>query len=170
MLITGLSSPSISHRRYFLIKSLVIKKDSKGSDCWTCTELKALPKLVLKDLANVFSSCFNSAANPHQNLLSLNPCLGKPNGGVRTISKTPMLYRMMSRCVFDSVVDWEQKHKQHSFDTAARGSSALAAALFRNTLSEMAYFNGEESMLICNDFDYIVYESQFHLPEQIIST
>ena len=128
------------------------KKNSKGTDCWTADELKAMPQLVIDDLANVFSSCFNSAANPHQNLLCLNACLGKPSGGVRTISKTPMLYRMVSRCIFDKVVAWEEANVQ-SYDAAARGSSSLQASLYRNLLSEVAYYNEEEILAIFNDYD-----------------
>ena len=74
-------------------------------------------------------------AQPIQNMLSLNACLGKPVGH-RTVCKTPMLYRHLNRAR-SLVSQWEVKHRQ-SYDTAIKGSAALTAALSRNLNIEMA--------------------------------
>ena len=128
------------------------KKDSKGIDCWTATELKALPMIAIEQFTAVFNLGLEIVAVPHQHLLSLHPCLGKPNNGVRTICKTPMLYRMQSRATFHSVIKWELDNLQ-SYDSASRGSSALLAALHRSLLSEVAEYSGEETVAAFNDYD-----------------
>ena len=83
------------------------KKTSKGIDCWGNTELKQLPECAVFEINNVLNHSLEIAANPHQNLVSLHPFLGKPGDGVRTISKTPMIFRNMSRCLFYLVQKWE---------------------------------------------------------------
>ena len=72
-------------------------KDSKGVDSWTCSILTQLPETCLRDFWGATNLAYSKAANPHQSLVSLNPLLGKPNGGTRTICLTPMLYRMGCR-------------------------------------------------------------------------
>jgi hypothetical protein len=71
----------------------------------------------------------------------MNPCLGKPSGGVRTICKTAMLYRIMCR-IDQTIKEWELNNKQ-DYDSAGKGSSALGSALFRNLYAEVSYWNKE---------------------------
>ena len=78
---------------------------------------------------------------PHQLLCNLNPVLGKPSEqghppGIRTICKTPMLYRIAARCD-KTVVEWESKYTA-SYDTSGKGCSALQAALLRASLAEVS--------------------------------
>ena len=75
-----------------IIESIEYYKNSTpGSDLWTSRTLKQMPYIVI---SQIFDACKNVYANvrtPHQSLVSLNPVLGKPGGGVRTISMFPML-------------------------------------------------------------------------------
>ena len=80
-------------------------KDSKGSDNWISSELKALPDHSKSSMADAMHAAKTRIAQPHQHLLDLNSCLGKPNKDIRTICKTPMMYRL--RCRIDQTIkDW----------------------------------------------------------------
>ena len=81
------------------------KKDTKGADAWTNTELKALPEVATYELASALDLSIHNLAQPIQNMLSLNACLGKPSGH-RTVCKTPMLYRHLNRAR-SMVSQWE---------------------------------------------------------------
>ena len=115
------------------------KKDSKGSDNWMVTELKKLPLQVLNMFTGFLNLSFQTVSNPHQSFISINSLLGKPDGGVRTICLTPMLYRMMCRIKKQHIRNWENENIQ-SYDTACKGSSALTAALVRNLTVEIVFF------------------------------
>ena len=131
------------------------KKDSKGVDNWTATELRAVPDLVLDSFTNVLNNSLKVAATPHQNLMSLHPCLGKPNNGARTICKTPMIFRNQSRVLFHDVVKWELDNPR-DYDSAQRGSSALQSALYKSLMAEMAHFNHQESIMLLADYEKFV--------------
>ena len=60
------------------------------------SELRFLPYVALGAIADALSAAFTLAASPHQTLCNLNAVLGKPSGH-RTICKTPMTYRMVTR-------------------------------------------------------------------------
>ena len=126
------------------------KKDSLGCDNWAPSEIAALPIECLNLLADALSHGFDRVAAPHQNLMSLNPCLGKPSGDCRTICKTPMLYRLFLRDNV-SVREWEISHKK-PYDTASIGSSALIAALLRNLQMEVATLLNMCCATILNDY------------------
>ena len=72
-------------------------KETKGIDMWTITELRTLPKEAKALIASAIAYSFKKAVEPFQNLTNLQAMLGKPGGEARTISKTPMLYRMSLR-------------------------------------------------------------------------
>ena len=127
------------------------KKDTRGSDNWTCTELKALPDFAKSEIADALDKGIKSIAWPLQMLLNLMALLGKPNGGDRTVSKTPMLYRMVVRYLTE-FKEWAIQHSQE-YDSAKRGSSALRAALLRNVVSEVAVVLGYEVATVFNDFE-----------------
>lgn len=64
------------------------RKDTIGSDIWKPSELRALPMMLKQHMANAISSSLNAIAIPHQNLVSLNPLLGKPNKTCRSRHKS----------------------------------------------------------------------------------
>ncbi len=87
---------------------------------------------------------------PHQHLLNLNPLLGKPGGGSRTVCKTPVLYRM--ECRADEEVEvWERENKT-VYDSAAERSSAFLSACLRNLKAEVASMLGISICCLYNDF------------------
>ena len=98
------------------------RKDTKGSDVWTISEIKGLPSIAKGALADAIDLSVKSVALPHQSLVSLNALLGKPGGGIRTITKTPLTYRITNRGR-TNVRDWERNHVQ-SYDSVPNGSSA----------------------------------------------
>ncbi len=75
--------------------------------------------------------------------------LGKQRG-VRTISKTPMIWGMTGKCD-TNVKGWEAR-AVGSFDTAVKGSSDLSAACLRNLMAEVAVLCGFISGGLFNDF------------------
>jgi hypothetical protein len=125
-------------------------KDTLGIDRWPASGLMALPKQAKQAIAKSVETSINTIAIPHQNLVSLNALLCKPNGDCRTITKTPMLYRMALRAD-KSVSNWEKQNNQ-KYDKAGVGSSALLAALARNVSAEVAYWLNEDSASVFNDF------------------
>ena len=128
----------------------VYRNDTKGSDNWTSSELKALPDHSKSELSNALNNAHLNIAQPHQHLIGLHSCLGKPSNDIRTICKTPMLYRMMCR-IDRSIKNWEKLHAQ-SYDSANAGSSAARSALFRNLSSEIAMWLGKPSAAVFNDY------------------
>ena len=91
-----------------------------------------------------------SLALPHQQLCNLHGLLGKTKG-VRSICKTPMLWRLHGKSS-TLIKQWEEEHRE-SYDTAGKGSSALTAALIRNLLSEVAVILGMHTGTLFNDFE-----------------
>ena len=126
------------------------KKDTKGIDVWTITILKQLPDICISHLADAMKHSVDLVAIAHQMLISLNALLGKPGGGVRTIAKTPMLYRIFNN-VTNAVQNWEEQYIK-SYDTARKGFGALDAALQRNLAAEVAQLLGYEYAAVFNDF------------------
>ena len=127
------------------------RKEPKGSDVWTPSELRSLPETAKAALASSIQSSLRAVASPHQQLISLNPLLGKPNNSCRTICKTPVLYRMTLRAD-NSVKEWEIANRQ-TYDKATVGSSALLAALKRNLVAEIAVWLGRRHATVLNDYE-----------------
>ena len=125
-------------------------KETKGSDVFTPSTLRLLPVYAKRALANAVQWAINNVVVPHQWLLSLNALLGKPKG-CRTVSKTPVLYRMALRSESD-VRQWEIDNAQE-YDTATLGNSALYAALTRNIQAEVATLLNKSYAAIFNDYD-----------------
>ena len=86
---------------------------------------------------------------PYKSLLNLNPLLGKPKGH-RTICKTPMLYRFVSKHI-DTLSEWERNARQ-PHDACIKGSSALNTAIARSTLNEAYHTLGYTCVNVLNDF------------------
>ena len=129
----------------------IYRKDTLGSDNWGRNELKDLPDIALQPIVGALDYSVKTIASPLQNLSNMNPCLGKPGGDCRTITKTPMLYRMLMRADSD-IRDWELKNSS-PFDTARIGSSALLAALKRNLRAEIAFWLGDYSAAVFHDLE-----------------
>ena len=72
-------------------------KDSRGIDGWQASEFQALPKCMILKFLRFLNLSFQKISNPHQCLTSINPLLGKPGGGVRTVCLTPMPYRLLCK-------------------------------------------------------------------------
>jgi hypothetical protein len=126
------------------------KKDTLGSDLWSSTELKGLPHECKAAISETVHVSLQEVTICHQWLISLNALLGKPSKECRTVTKTPMLYRMALRAD-DKVQCWEHDNKQ-GYDTAKAGSSALLAALARNLTAELAHWLGLQFASIYNDY------------------
>ena len=88
---------------------------------------------------------------PVQNLINLNAMLGKPQGGTRTICKTPMLYRIACRSR-NEVAEWEEIDTG-DFDTSGKGKSALMAAAYRGLEAEIYSYTEEQVIGVFHDFD-----------------
>ena len=86
-----LSPPQIDYGK-FRKTVRTYKKNTLGSDCWGRNELEHLPPQMSQNIVDSLS--LRLVAVLHQSLMNLNTCLGKSSGGVRTVTKTPMLYRM----------------------------------------------------------------------------
>lgn len=99
---------------------------------------------------DAYNSARKSLVTPHQNLLNLLALLGKLPGGIRTICKTPMCYRMI--CRIDTGVEQLDVNKSAAYDTCGKGKSALFAAVTRNLIAEVAYPLGNHSVTVFSDF------------------
>lgn len=117
-------------------------KETKGIDMWLPSELRALPDFLKQLIASSISYSFKKAVQPIQNLTNLQAMLGKPGGGSRTISKTPVLYRMSLRGRHE-VEEWEEDYTG-DFDTAGKGKSALLAAAYRSLEAEVYNYTEEQ--------------------------
>ncbi len=112
-------------------------------------DLASLPYVALGGITDAIDTQIKSCTIPHQQLLNVNSLLGKKEG-CRTISKTPMVWRMIGKC--DTVVkNWESL-EAGSFDTAVKDSSALSAACLRNLMAEIAVLLGFITVGLLNDF------------------
>ena len=138
-------------------------KDTRGSDNWTSTELKALPDFSKSSISDALQLAHHTVVQPHQHLVNLNSCLGKPGNGIRTVCKTPMLYRVSCR-LDQSIRDWESNTLQ-AYDSAKKSSSAALSALSRNFAAEVAMWTGKVSSGVFNDF-HIFFDS-VDLPTQV---
>ena len=117
-------------------------KETKGIDMWLPSELRSLPEFLKELIASAISYSFKKAVQPIQNLTNLQAMLGKPGGGSRTISKTPVLYRMSLRGRHE-VEDCEEDYTGE-FDTAGKGKSALLAAAYRSIEAEVYNYTEEQ--------------------------
>ncbi len=111
------------------------KKISLGADITLPSDLLSYPRVAKAAQCTAMQAAHNEFVVPHQLLLNLNACLGKPSGGVRTICKSPMWYRVVCR-TDETVTKWELEHTA-DFDTAGKGKSALIAAAVRNVKAEV---------------------------------
>ena len=126
------------------------KKDALGGDLRGASELRNLPRKIRNMIANQVNDSFQLIAWPHQQLVSLHPCLGKSNGGVRTICLTPMIYRMVLRAI-GGIKQWESTYTQ-DYDKAKTGSSALLVAVARGLRAEIGQLLDRVPAAIFNDF------------------
>ncbi len=143
------------HIRYLDPKSFydnvcAYTKTSTGSDFWRANaDLAQLPFVSLGGIADAIDAQLKACTVPHQQLLNVNAILGKEEG-CRTISKTPITWRMIGKCN-TSISDWESA-EAGSFDWAVKGQSALSAACLRNLVAEVAVILGFITGGLFNDF------------------
>ena len=114
-----------------------------------------MPRVVSGEIVDALNAANAECVVPHQLLCNLNPVLGKPSElgqppGIRTICKTPMLYRIAARCD-KTVAEWESKHTA-SYDTSGKGCSALQAALLRASLAEVSVALNSHAGGVFHDF------------------
>ena len=125
------------------------KKRSKGIDHWDKNEILLAPPQILKSISEVLQESLSKVVQPIQNLLNLNPLLGKPKGH-RTICKTPMLYRFVCKSM-QQISTWSNDcHSTH--DACVKGSSAHIAAAVRSTLNEAYTALNHTCINVLNDF------------------
>ncbi len=111
------------HKTYFDPKCFYqsvssYKKTSLGSDMWQAkSDLANLPFVALGGITDDIDAQIKACTIPHQQLLNVNALLGKQEG-CRTISKTPMVWRMIGKC--DTTVKNWKSLEAGSFDTAVR--------------------------------------------------
>ena len=131
------------------------KNKAFGSDMWSSLELAGLPILLIDAIALVCKNSFNACCAPHQTLLNLQGCLGKPGSGHRTVTKTPMLYRLTCRegNHRDTIRKWELSIALEQ-DSAKKGSSAKKAALKRCFYAELYTLCGFEAGANLFDFEF----------------
>ena len=125
-------------------------KDTQGVDMWKISDLKQLPDLLISNITDCCVKAVKHVALPHQTLISLNACLGKPSGDTRTVTKTPMLYRIMNKVMKPSITRWESQHNG-THNTCAKGISAIGAAAIRNLIAEIAHWLNFEVISAFND-------------------
>ena len=111
-------------------------------------DLANLPFIALGEISDALKDQAQSCVVPHQLLLNFNAILGKKDG-CRTISKTPMLWRMFCKC--DTKVKQWELEQAGPYDRAVKGSSALSAALLRNLLAEVAVLLDQYAGGLFND-------------------
>ena len=114
-----------------------------------------MPSIASSEIVSALNAAHAEYVAPHQLLCNLNPVLGKPSEqghppGIRTICKTPMLYRIAARCD-KTVVEWESKYTA-SYDTSGKGCSALQAALLRASLAEASLALNSHAGGVFHDF------------------
>lgn len=129
------------------------KKNTRGIDTWTSTELSSLPKEGKVLMADGMEKPLKKMAQPIQNLINLNAMLGKPSEATRTVCKTPMLYRITLRSR-NNVAEWEDE-ETGDFDTPGKGKSALIAAAYRGLQAEIYKYTDEQVIGVFHDFEKI---------------
>jgi len=130
------------------------KKRSKGSGHWLASEFD-LPKEVIQPIAQAIDNAVVQLAIPHQMLLNLNPELAKASGGTRTITKTPIVYRLWCRTRKIILDEWEGALDKQ-YDTAVKGSSALIAAANRAVIAEIHHRNGSTVANLMLDMEFFL--------------
>ena len=75
----------------------VYNKETIGSDIWKPSEIRGSPMICKDHLSSTVQRPLRAVSMPHQLLRPLNALLGKPNEKLRTVCKTPVLYRVTLR-------------------------------------------------------------------------
>ena len=139
------------------------RNTSFGSDMWSAQEVAHVPILLLESLATALRTSFNSCCAAYQMLCNLQGCLGKPGDGHRTITKSPILYRLTCRegNHRDTIRQWEDSICLAN-DSAKKGSSAKKACLKRSFFSELFCLCGIDTG--ANLFDFEKFFDTVNLP------
>ncbi len=109
---------------------------AKGPDNQTAKEFVGFPIEAREAQCSAMQSAYNLFVVPHQLLMTLSACLGKPGGGTRTIGLTSMWHRCLGKSD-ESARDWEQEYTQ-DYDRAGKGKSALVTAALLSLKAEVA--------------------------------
>ena len=112
-------------------------KKGVGIDFWSTRDFKRSPNKVLEPFAAVLNAAQTALSWPVQIMFNVMALLPKPQGGERTVAKTPLLYRLYNVVRAPAVKEWAVAHcEDHDF--AAQGKSALLSAAHRCWTNEMA--------------------------------
>ena len=158
--LSHLSPPNMFDCDQFSCQSLLraakkYKKSSKGSDHWLASELANLPDEVLSPIADAVDLGIVMLSWAHQMLLEINPELGKPGGGERTISLTPKIYRLWTKTRKMVLSGWQNDNAAH-YNAAKKGSSALKAAAWRALFAEVHTALGSTVGSMLYDFEKVL--------------
>ena len=85
-------------------------KQTKGCDAWTQAELDGMPDVCISGITDSFNHMLDKVAQPHQNMLSLSPCLGKPG---RVFDQFPKP-RKYTECFVDAMILFQNGTIQYS--------------------------------------------------------
>ena len=121
---------------------------------WSALEVTLIPIMLLELLASALRSSFNACCAAYQMLCNLQGCLGKPGDGHRTITKSPILYRLTCRegNHRDIIRQWENSICLEN-DSAKKGSSAKKACLKRSFFADLFSLCGMDTGANLFDFD-----------------
>lgn len=81
------------------------RKDAPGPDDLGRKEFGDMPGAAKAPIEKALGNPLQTFDAPHQLLLNMNHCVGKPKGDCRTISETPILHRLFMRANAD-VREW----------------------------------------------------------------
>ena len=113
---------------------------SQGVDAWDLRALSAIPGFPLA-LAQFFQLVVSHGEWPDSFCTNLMALLGKPSGGLRTVAKTPMLYRVWCMVSKSAAQAWEDPLP--AWDVCRSGTSALEVGLTRLLRTEVATALGD---------------------------
>ena len=125
---------------------------AKGTDEWSTGFLRTLPLLVLSGLSQVLTQVQIHMLWPAQIMFNLMSLLPKPQGGQRTVAKTPMLYRLWNILVTPQLKEWNEATVP-DWDFATKGRSAVFSATLRAWTNEVAKLAGVSALSILWDIE-----------------
>ena len=108
-----------------------------GIDQWSPAQWKKLSPEAIEAITHLFTYIEKYGVWPGHIYYNIIVLMGKPNGGVRPIALTAMIYRLWTKIRRPYVVEWE-KLNAGPWDAAIKGSSALRAGILSVLCDETA--------------------------------
>lgn len=127
-------------------------RKAKGADAWDLSLLGALPSQALTGLAEVLTTAHNQVCWPPQMQLNVMSLLPKPQGGERSVAKTPMLYRVWNIIQMPSIRQWS-KDTCPPWDYCSQGRSAAFSCTLRSWVNETARLARKQTASILWDVE-----------------